>query len=67
MSLTDVMSHAGLSGYAEVALVLFLIAFVVIVARTFAPGRRADHDRAARLPLDDGARLTGASDEPASR
>jgi cbb3-type cytochrome oxidase subunit 3 len=53
MSLTDLMSGANLDGYAQVALLLFLLAFVIVVARLFAPGRRAFFDRAARLPLDD--------------
>ena len=57
MTLTDVMSGAGLSGYAEAGLVLFFLAFAVLVFRTFAPGRRREMDRAARLPLDDGRTL----------
>ena len=61
MTLTDLMSGAGLSAYAEVALVLFLLAFAVIVFRIFAPGRRQEMDRAARLPLDDGQAPTPRS------
>ena len=61
MILTDVMSGAGLSGYAEAALLLFLLAFALIVLRIFAPGRRREMDRAARLPLDDGQTLTPRS------
>jgi cbb3-type cytochrome oxidase subunit 3 len=53
MSLTDLMSHSGLAVYAEVALVLFLLAFLVIAVRTFLPGRQAEMDAASRLPLDD--------------
>jgi cbb3-type cytochrome oxidase subunit 3 len=52
MKLSDVMSHSGLAGYAEVALVLFLIAFAGIVIRTFARGRREEMDHASRLPLE---------------
>ncbi|MCU0635617.1 MAG: hypothetical protein MUE41_12150 [Gemmatimonadaceae bacterium] len=59
MKLSDVVSGAGLSFYAEVALVLFMLAFLGIVVRLFWPGRdRAARDAAmaanARLPLDDG-------------
>jgi cbb3-type cytochrome oxidase subunit 3 len=61
MSLTDLMSGAGLSRYAEFALVLFILAFVVIVLRIFAPGRRQEMDRAAQLPLDDGQASTPRS------
>jgi len=53
MRLSDIMSHSGLSGYAEVALVLFLIAFVAIVIRIFRPGAAPAMDEASRLPFDD--------------
>ena len=53
MKLSDIMSHAGLSLYAEVALVLFLFAFVVQAVRTFAPSRAALLEQVGRLPLDD--------------
>ena len=54
MSLTDLMSHSGLAVYAEIALILFVLAFLVIAVRIFLPGRRAEMDAASRLPLDDG-------------
>jgi cbb3-type cytochrome oxidase subunit 3 len=54
MRLSDIMSHAGLHGYAEVALVLFFLAFLAIVLRVFAPSRKREMDEMARLPLDDG-------------
>jgi cbb3-type cytochrome oxidase subunit 3 len=53
MSLTDLMSGAGLSRYAEVALVLFLVAFVAAAVRLWTPGQRKALDEAARLPLED--------------
>ena len=53
MSLSDLMGHAGLSMYAQVALVLFLAVFVAICIRTYAPSRRREMDEAARLPLED--------------
>ncbi|MFN8574192.1 MAG: cbb3-type cytochrome c oxidase subunit 3 [Gemmatimonadaceae bacterium] len=53
MSLTDIMSGANLSGFAEIGLIFFLIAFVIIVVRTFSRGQDAEMKRAARLPLDD--------------
>lgn len=55
MKLSDVMSAAGLSGYAVVALVLFMSAFVAITLRTLAPGAAARHAADARLPLTDDA------------
>ena len=53
MTLTDLMSNSGLVIFAEIALALFFVAFVVVVARLFAPGRRQELEAAARLPLDD--------------
>jgi len=53
MSLTEIMSNAGLSRYAEVALLLFFFAFIVIVWRIFRPARRRWFEQQARLPLDD--------------
>ena len=55
MKLSDIVSAAGLSWYAEVALVLFMIAFVLVLWRVFKPSLRAKYERAARLPLDDDA------------
>ena len=51
-SLTDVVSGAGLSGYAEIALVIFLIAFLGIVISLFAPGKRRVYERMRRLPIE---------------
>ncbi len=53
MRLSDIMRHACLASYAEIALVLFLVAFVGILLWVLRPGasRRMEHD--ARLPLDD--------------
>jgi hypothetical protein len=53
MKLVDVMSSAGLSTYAIVALLLFVFAFLAIVARTFAPGSSPRHAADARLPFSD--------------
>ena len=54
MSLTDLMSHAGLSIYAEMALVLFLVSFVAICWWVYRPANRQRWKSDARLPLDDG-------------
>ena len=53
MKLSELMSHAGLSLYAEVALVLFLAAFVAILYATFRPGAARRMHEMSRLPLDD--------------
>ncbi|MHB1311915.1 MAG: cbb3-type cytochrome oxidase subunit 3 [Gemmatimonadaceae bacterium] len=53
MKLSDIMSAAGLSAYAEIAMILFIVAFVAIVINTFAPSRQKTYDAASRMPLDD--------------
>ena len=53
MKLSDIMGAAGLSAYAEIAMILFIAAFIVIVILTFAPGRQKTYDAASRMPLDD--------------
>jgi cbb3-type cytochrome oxidase subunit 3 len=52
MRLSDIMSHAGLAIYAEVALVIFLAVFVAIVIRLFR-SKRSEMERRARMPLED--------------
>jgi cbb3-type cytochrome oxidase subunit 3 len=53
MGLSDVIGHAGLSGFTQVAMILFLAAFLAVVVWTFAPQRRGELDETSRLPLDD--------------
>jgi cbb3-type cytochrome oxidase subunit 3 len=55
MRLSDVMSGSGLAFYAEVALVIFVAAFILILVRVFAPSRRREMEEASRLPLEDDA------------
>ena len=58
MKLSDIMSYAELSQYAEVALVLFLIAFIAIAIHTYWPSRAAELHAASRLPLEDDQIIT---------
>lgn len=53
MSLTTLMSGANLDVYAQVALVVFLIAFALIVWRIYSPRYKAIHEKAKMMPLDD--------------
>lgn len=53
MKLSDIMGNAGLSMYAQVALVLFLGVFIAITIRTLLPSRRRELDEAAMIPLND--------------
>lgn len=58
-SIADVVSAAGLAGYAEIALLLFFAVFVAVGVRAIATNRGAI-DHAARLPLEpDDATSTG--------
>ena len=54
MSLSDIVGNAGLTTYAEVALVIFFAIFVGIVAYVFLR-RRGAWERMRQLPLDDDA------------
>ena len=51
MKLVDVMGAAGLSMYAIVAPLLFVLASPAIVVRTFPPGSTARYNSNARLPF----------------
>jgi cbb3-type cytochrome oxidase subunit 3 len=55
MHLVDIMSHSGLALYAEVGMVLFVIAFLFILVSQFLPGVRKAMDAARQLPLQDEA------------
>jgi cbb3-type cytochrome oxidase subunit 3 len=62
MSLSDIMSGAGLAGYAEVGLVLFLLSFLAIAIWLFAKRNDADWEAMRHLPLlEDGTRVSPAS------
>ncbi|HKO90168.1 MAG TPA: hypothetical protein VJU61_03385 [Polyangiaceae bacterium] len=53
MRLSDIMSNMQLGFYAEVALVLFLGAFVAIAVSLFWGRRSEEWERCRYLPLDD--------------
>ena len=53
MKLSDIMSAAGLSIYAEVALLIFLGVFLAVALDVFRSNRR--HEAASLLPLEDDA------------
>lgn len=53
MKMSDVVGHAGLSGYAIVGLLLFLLAFVAIIVWIFRPSARKRWQQDAQMPLDD--------------
>jgi cbb3-type cytochrome oxidase subunit 3 len=61
MSLSDIVSNAGLVFYAEVALVIFFLVFVGIVAYVVLR-RRGAWERMRHLPLDDEPTVDTAKD-----
>jgi cbb3-type cytochrome oxidase subunit 3 len=63
MRLSDIVSHAGLAGYAEAALILFFLVFVAVVVRVATRPRR-EMDLDARLPLEDGPAGRPPGDQP---
>ena len=52
MNLTDVVSHAGFTGYAQVGFVISLVAFVALVAWV-AVRPKAEMQAQAKIALDD--------------
>jgi cbb3-type cytochrome oxidase subunit 3 len=51
MKLSDIMSAAGLSLYAEAALLIFIGVFLAVALDVFRSSRR--HEEASLLPLED--------------
>ena len=52
MKLSDIVGASGLSSYAEIALVLFLLAFLAVVVSLFLPSRQRTYERMRHLPMD---------------
>ena len=50
----EVMEHAGLTAFAEIGIVLFLVAFFLILVRVFIM-RKDQADEMANIPLEDGS------------
>ena len=53
MSLTDVMSAAGLSSWTELALILCFITFAAIVLWVFVVRNKLSYDHMRSLPLEE--------------
>ncbi|MFU8807283.1 MAG: hypothetical protein ACNA8W_25970 [Bradymonadaceae bacterium] len=52
----DVMEHAGLAIFAEVALIIFVVVFILIAVRAIFM-RREESRYLAHLPLEDGPNI----------
>jgi cbb3-type cytochrome oxidase subunit 3 len=53
MKLSDIMSAAGLTSWAEVGLIVSFLTFAAIVAYVFIVRSRASYEGVRNLPLDD--------------
>lgn len=53
MRLSDIMSAAGLAFYPQVALLIFLVVFVLACIRILRPSRAVRYSQFATLPLED--------------
>lgn len=53
MKLSDVMSAMGLAGYAEVALILFLVAFAIVAFDVIRKGRALESHASMPLSIAD--------------
>lgn len=69
MKLSDIMASMGLASYAEVGLVIFLLAFGAIAINLLFFRSRYEMDHAAQLPLadDDAATVHKQIDRSSSR
>jgi len=54
MKLSDIMSAAGLTSWAEVGLLVSFITFIAIVAYVFVIRSRSSYEEERNLPLDNG-------------
>jgi hypothetical protein len=62
MRLSDIMSAMHLSSYAEVALVLFMVAFAAIGVQVLRARESGTWERARHLPLEAESAPAGAHD-----
>lgn len=53
MSLSTIMSHAGLSGYAIVGMIFFLLVFTSLMIRLWLQSRAGGLEEVGRLPLEE--------------
>ncbi len=54
MKLSDIMSAAGLTSWAELGLIISFLTFAAIVAYVFIVRSKASYEEVRNLPLEDG-------------
>ena len=62
MKLSDIMSAAGLTSWAEIGLVISFFTFAVIVAYVFVVRSKASYEEDRNLPFDDDSPTIPAAD-----
>jgi cbb3-type cytochrome oxidase subunit 3 len=62
MKLSDIMSAAGLTSWAEIGLIISFITFAAIVAYVFIVRSRASYEDARNLPFEDDDATLPAAD-----
>ncbi len=67
MSLSDLMSGSGLTGFAEWGLIVSILAFLAIVVWTFLKRNRAAQEEMRQLPLDDDSAPAGRPNSRTAR
>ncbi len=63
MRLSDVMSAADLSIYAQVGLVIFMLVFFAVIVRVMWPGRARLDDELVRIPFSEEQTVTMTDQE----
>ena len=56
------MESAGLAGFAEIGIIIFMVSFAMILLNAFFGMSDRDEDEALHMPLDGGE--VGSGDEP---
>jgi cbb3-type cytochrome oxidase subunit 3 len=64
MHLSDIMSHMGLIGWAEAALVIFFAAFLIVAAQVVRKKNAHAFDQARFMPLDDETPQSDRTEKP---
>ncbi len=62
MKLSDIMSAAGLTSWAEVGLIISFLTFAAIVAYVFVVRSKTSYEEVRNLPLDDDEMTLPAAD-----
>ena len=54
MRLSEIMGKLSLASWPQLALIIFFVVFVAVVARVYSKRRKKEYEDASMLPLHDG-------------